>query len=82
MAMAFQAAESALPHLLAYARAEIPWTQAIAAVSRALAGRFNPRLRVAERLHPWLLQPKRQAWLRRLAPLGFPPLRLLYAQLH
>jgi flavin-dependent dehydrogenase len=82
MAMAFQAAESALPCLLAYSRGETTWPEATAAMSRALAGRFNRRLRWAQRLHPWLLQPGRQAWLRRLAPLGLPPLRLLSAQLH
>ncbi len=82
MAMAFQAAETALPRLLAYARAETTWPEATAQVAHALAGRFDRRLHAAARLHPWLLRPARQKWLRWLAPFGFPPLRLLYARLH
>lgn len=82
MAMALQAAEYALPHLLAYARNEMPWADATAKIHLELAHRFNRRLRPAARLHPWLFLPARQRWLRRLAPLGLPPLRPLYALLH
>lgn len=82
MAMAFQSAESALPHLLAYARGETSWTACSGLIHEALAGRFNRRLSSASLLHPWLLRPSRQRWLRALAPVRFPPLRPLYALLH
>ncbi len=82
MAMAFQSAAESLPHLLAYSRGETEWAHALTAITPALAARFNRRLQTAGLLHPWVLQPARQRWLGRLAPLGLPPLRPLYALLH
>jgi flavin-dependent dehydrogenase len=82
MAMAFQSAESALPHLLSYAHGEISWAVCSRLMHEVLADRFDLRLRTASLLHPWLLRPSRQRWLRALAPVRFPPLRPLYALLH
>jgi flavin-dependent dehydrogenase len=82
MAMAFQSAASALPHLQDYARGGADWTKTSERIARELATRFNRRLHTAALLHPWILRPARQRWLRAAAPLGFPPLRPLYALLH
>ncbi len=82
MAMAFQSAECALPHLREYARGAVDWTVTSDRIAQSLSSRFNRRLRSATLLHPWILRPARQRWLRAAAPFGFPPLRPLYALLH
>lgn len=82
MAMAFQSAECALGPLLAYASHAQTWPAACAAIRTALQHRFRLRLAAADLLHPFLLQPSRQRWLRRLTRARLLPLKPLYSILH
>ncbi len=54
MTMAFQSAETALPHLIAYANNTRTWPDACEAIQRQLAKRFTKRLTSAKLLHPLL----------------------------
>ena len=54
MTMAFQSAETALPHLIAYANNTLTWPEACEAIQRQLAKRFTKRLTSAKLLHPLL----------------------------
>lgn len=82
MAMALQGAETALDPLLAYARGSCEWPATCHRVHAALQQRFHRRLAAAAALHPFLLQPPRQAMLRGLAHFRLLPFRPLYAALH
>ena len=82
MAMAFQSAELALDPLVAYARGDLAWMPACGRLRDALRRRFRLRLAAAGLLHPFLLQPRRQRWLARLARTRLLPFRPLYAALH
>jgi len=57
MAVAFQSAETALPHVLAYAGGEVTWPIACARTNLALRQRFLRRLSVARNLHPFSSLP-------------------------
>ncbi len=80
MAVALQSAETALDPLLAYARGAADWQTTCAATARALRRRFRVRLFAARALHPFFLQPRRQALLAACGRLL--PLRPLYSLLH
>ncbi|MFM2199094.1 MAG: hypothetical protein RLZZ505_2526 [Verrucomicrobiota bacterium] len=54
MTMAFQSAETALPHLLDYAEGKLPWPAATALIEKHLRTRFRKRLTSAKLLHPLL----------------------------
>ncbi len=54
MTMAFQSAELALPHLVAYARHDTDWTAACFEIEKALRRTFITRLTAAKLLHPLL----------------------------
>lgn len=82
MAMALQGAETALDPLLAYARGASDWPETCLLIQTALHHRFRRRLATAAALHPFLLQPPRQRWLKRLAQVRLLPFRPLYAALH
>ncbi len=82
MAMAFQSAELALDPLLAYARGEIAWPDAVRATQRAQRRKFRVRLASADALHPFLLGPRRQCWFTALGRARLLPFRPLYATLH
>jgi hypothetical protein len=82
MAMAFQSAECALQPLVAYARGEADWAEVVGVIHQRLQRRFRLRLASASLLHPFLLRPRRQAWLSRLGRSRLLPLRPLYASLH
>ena len=82
MAVAFQSAETALPHVLAYARGEVQWPVACTQTNLALQQRLRRRLSVARTLQPFLLSPARQNIVAALARAHLLPLRLLYALLH
>lgn len=68
MTMAFQSAETSLPHLIAYADGAQTWLEACKAIQRQLAKRFAKRLTAAKLLHPLLLHPAAKPLLR-FAPL-------------
>ena len=82
MAMAFQSAEIALDPLLAYASGAQSWAATGRAINAALCRQFRLRLATADALHPFLLTPPRQRWLRSLNRARLLPLRPLYAALH
>jgi flavin-dependent dehydrogenase len=54
MTMAFQSAETALPHLVAYANGEMTWDEACAQIAKHLRARFEKRLKSAKLIHPLL----------------------------
>ena len=54
MTMAFQSAETALPHLVAYADGEITWDEACTQIAKHLHARFKKRLKSAKFIHPLL----------------------------
>ena len=78
MAMAFQSAETVLPHLEAYSNGRVAWPAAVEACQQALAQRFGRRLCMASRLHPWLLQSMAQKVIRWGGQLGCLPFQTLY----
>ena len=82
MAMAFQSAELALDPLLAFARGGQTWKRTADTINTALRREFRVRLATADALHPFLLAPGRQRWLRTLNRARLLPLRPLYAALH
>jgi flavin-dependent dehydrogenase len=82
MAMAFQSADVALDPLLAYARDDLPWSDACRAIHAALRRRFRLRLTSAKALHPFFIQPLGQRFLAALNRTHLLPLRPLYAALH
>ena len=68
MTMAFQSAETALPHLIAYANGTRTWPAACEAIQRQLARRFGKRLTSAKLLHPLLFHTAARPLLKH-APL-------------
>lgn len=68
MTMAFQSAETALPHLIAYANGTRTWPAACEAIQRQLARRFGKRLTSAKLLHPLLFHTAARSLLKH-APL-------------
>jgi 2-polyprenyl-6-methoxyphenol hydroxylase-like FAD-dependent oxidoreductase len=64
MTMAFQSAETALPHLLAYAQGKLPWSAALALTEKHLRTRFRKRLASAKLLHPLLFHPAARPLLK------------------
>lgn len=82
MAIAFQSAETALPHVVAYARGKVSWTATCNQTHSALRRRFHHRLTFARSLQPFLLAPSRQRFVSALARAHLLPLRLLYTLLH
>ncbi len=69
MTMAFQSAQIALPHLIAYARHDTGWTAACSSIEKSLHRTFVTRLTAAELLHPLLFHPAARPLLRH-APLS------------
>lgn len=68
MTMAFQSAETALPHLIAYAKGKLPWPAALALTEKHLRTRFRKRLTSARLLHPLLFHTAAKTLLKH-APL-------------
>lgn len=56
MSMAFQSVETALPDLVAYARGEIQWQDALERIEARLRRLFRKRLTASRWLHPWLFR--------------------------
>jgi len=69
MTMAFQSAETALPHLLSYTRGETPWHATCDQINNELHRRFRRRLTSAGIIHPFLFHPAARP-LVKLAPLN------------
>lgn len=69
MTMAFQSAETALPHLLSYARGKLQWQTTCDLIQKGLHRRFSKRLTSAKFIHPLLFCPSASP-LVRIAPLN------------
>ncbi len=68
MTMAFQTAETALPHLIAYANGSRTWSEAREAIQSQITKRFRKRLTSAKLLHPLLFHSAARMLLKH-APL-------------
>lgn len=82
MTVALQSARIAVEPLRAWAAGECDWAAAVRKIHRELRRELAPRIGRARRLHPWLLQPRRQRWLVRAAGSRLLPTRFLYHLLH
>ncbi len=69
MTMAFQSAETALPHLLSYAKGKFAWEETCLFIEKALHARFRKRLTSASIIHPLLFLPAARP-LVKIAPLN------------
>lgn len=58
MSMAFESAEAALPHALAYARGQCSWDSAASSCAAALETRFRTRMIASSAIHTLLTTPK------------------------
>jgi len=82
MTIALQSAAASAPHLASWARGDISWQRACAAVRRFQRSRFGLRLRLARLFHPLLLQSRVRASARTLHRRGVLPVGLLYRLMH
>jgi len=82
MAIAFQSAECALSPLLAWAQGQCEWPEVVAVVAAALRMRFQRRLALASRLHPFLLSPGPQSLFDVANRAGLLPLRSIVNAVH
>ena len=81
MTMAFESADTALPHLLDYAQNAAGWAETMHRIQSALHTRFKGRLRYANLLHPFLYTRPGQTTLSALAKTHLLPFGLLYRAL-
>lgn len=82
MTVALQSARIAVEPLRAWSAGESDWAETVRTIHQKLRRELAPRIGRARRLHPWLLQPRRQRWLVRAAGSRLLPTRLLYHLLH
>lgn len=82
MAAAFQTAEEALAPLVAWSHSAGDWPATCDEIQRRVERRLRRRHAWSELVHPFLLRPARQRWVRRLARAPSLPLNLLYHALH
>lgn len=82
MAMAFTSAARALDPLVAWARREYPWHDAVRCVQEKLQEAFHSRLNVAALAHPFLLNRPLQRSVGMAMRSGLLPFASLYRWLH
>lgn len=82
MAMAFMGAEAALDPLLAWSRGGAGWHATVRETRGRLRRIFRRRLAMAGALHPFLLEPGRQALLATAGRLRLLPVAPLYSLTH
>ncbi|HEY1847697.1 MAG TPA: hypothetical protein VGG37_00765, partial [Opitutaceae bacterium] len=82
LAMALQGALVASGPLAAYASGKAGWAETVRLVGRAQRRRFRRRLLVSSALHPFLLEPRRQALLAAAASMNLIPFRALHSAVH
>ncbi len=75
MAMAFQSAAIALPHLLRYSQGALCWADTVRMIGQSLHARLSGKLALASRLHPFFVSTMPQNLFglvnrSRLVPLG------------
>ena len=81
MSMAFEAAESALEPLTAYAYGKLSWEDARGQIDSRLVRRFSTRLRTARLIHPLFLNPLGQRALAGIARTQLLPFRFIHSLL-
>lgn len=81
LAMALQSVEIALGPLLTYCAGHAGWDETARKIVAAQHRRFRRRLTLATWLHPFFLEPRRQAWLAALITSRLVPFRAFYAAL-
>lgn len=77
MSMAFESAETALPHALAYAQGDASWDSSAAACSADLDSRFRTRMVASAGIHPMLTSPGPAMTISTLARTGLLPIQPL-----
>ncbi len=82
MSIAFESAETALEPLLEWSAGRRDWRAVARKIEAAHRSRFRTRFRVANRLHPWLMNPSKRAILRVIARFRALPFRALFALTH
>lgn len=82
MTVALQSARIAIEPLRRWSQGQINWAQAIQQTQAGLLRELSPKITRAQWLHPWLLKPRRQQWLVRIARSRLLPTRILYQLLH
>jgi hypothetical protein len=82
MAMAFQGAEIALPHLLAWSRGALAWETLVETVRGQERRLFLRRVAAATALHPLLYSPFGQRSLAAASRSRLLPVSSLYRLLH
>lgn len=81
MSMAFESAESALPHILGYCGNELPWDRVVEEVRDSLEKRFQKRIRLALHLHRCLTHEIGRKVLSSAAVAGVLPFSWLHRRL-
>jgi len=81
MSMAFESAESALPHLLDYCAGGVTWDQVVVKVRGSLEKRFQKRVRLALQLHRCLTNEVGRKVLSSAAVAGVLPFSWLHRRL-
>jgi flavin-dependent dehydrogenase len=82
LAMALQGADLAVRPLCAFCAGLKSWAETISEIAAAQRRRFNRRLFVSSLLHPFFLQPSRQALLGALVQARLIPFQAFYSVLH
>jgi len=81
LAMALQGAGLAVAPLLAYASGDSGWEEAARTIASTQRARFRRRLALAALIHPFFLEPRRQACLAALVGSQIIPFGAFYAAL-
>ncbi|WP_309382381.1 NAD(P)/FAD-dependent oxidoreductase [Cerasicoccus frondis] len=82
MALAMESAALAVEPLSAYATNQAGWKATVDMVNQRVTRTFYRRRRIARRLHPWLLAPRKQKLLATLAQSGLLPFGVLFRLTH
>jgi flavin-dependent dehydrogenase len=82
MTIAIESAALILPIVVSYARGESTWEQCLNKTNTLLNRRFNRRYRVANLLHPFILNPGLQSLLAILSRSNLLPFPALYRLTH
>ncbi|MGJ8639127.1 MAG: NAD(P)/FAD-dependent oxidoreductase [Opitutaceae bacterium] len=82
MSIALEAAEYSFEPLVDYTKGASSWEQTVTQLNSLFRECFNPRLRAARILHPWLSKPAGQHTLAALARMNALPFNFLYRITH
>ena len=82
MTLALESAEAILPLAVKYAQEDLSWEGFSRQSAHCLEERFHARIRTANLIHPFLLQPSLQSLLALSTRAHFPPISTLYRLTH